>query len=148
MPRLSLTSPVGALTLLEEDGALISLTWGRDRAPSETPLLGRARRALERYFAGERAPFDLPLAPRGSPFQRRVWDLMRAIEAGQTRTYGELARDMGSAPRAVGGACASNPIAIIIPCHRVVAARGLGGYSAPGGLALKLALLRLEGAPF
>ena len=148
MPRLSLMSPVGELTLVEQGGRLVALTWGPAEAQAETALLKRTRRQLDRYFAGQPAPFDLPLGPQGSPFQRRVWELMRAIPACQTRTYCELARDMRSAPRAVGGACAKNPIPIIIPCHRVVAASGLGGYSAPGGRALKRTLLSLEGAPF
>jgi methylated-DNA-[protein]-cysteine S-methyltransferase len=100
---------------------------------------------LERYFAGELAVFDLPLAPAGTAFQRRVWRAMGAIPYGETWSYGALARQVGSAPRAVGQACARNPIAIVIPCHRVVGAdRRLTGYSGGGGVATKARLLALE----
>ncbi len=87
---------------------------------------------------------DTPLGPI-TLAERRVWRAMCEIAAGQTRSYGALARNVGSGPRAVAGACACNPIGIIIPCHRVVAADGLGGFSAPGGVDTKRALLRLEG---
>ncbi|MEE8545559.1 MAG: methylated-DNA--[protein]-cysteine S-methyltransferase [Alphaproteobacteria bacterium] len=150
MPQLSLQSPVGELTLSEEDGALVSLDWGRVPEQSESTLLGEARRQLERYFDGDPAPFELPLAPPGSDFQRRVWARMQAIPAGRTLSYGALARELGSAARAVGAACGANPIPIIVPCHRVIAADGgLGGYSGQGGVETKQALLRLEGGlPF
>ena len=88
----------------------------------------------------------MPLAPAGSGFRQRVWQAMQAIPVGETRSYGALARALGSAPRAVGGACGANPIPILIPCHRVVAGGGLGGYSGGAGLATKIALLKLEGA--
>ena len=89
---------------------------------------------------------SLPLAPAGSPFEKRVWSAMQKIPYGETRCYGDLASDIRSAPRAVGGACGKNPIPIVIPCHRVLAKAGLGGYSGAGGLDTKQALLRLEGA--
>ncbi len=146
MPQLSLHGPVGDLTLSEEGGAIVSLDWGWAPGQTETGLLRQARRQLERYFDGDIVPFDLPLDPPGSDFQRRVWRLMRAIPAGRTRSYGELARELGSAARAVGGACGANPIPILIPCHRVLAAGGaLGGYSGLGGTETKRFLLRLEG---
>lgn len=150
MPQLSLQSPVGELTLSEEDGALVSLDWGWVPEQSESTLLGEARRQLERYFDGDPAPFELPLAPPGSDFQRRVWARMQAIPAGRTLSYGALARELGSTARAVGAACGANPIPIIVPCHRVIAADGgLGGYSGQGGVETKQALLRLEGGlPF
>ncbi len=103
---------------------------------------------LERYFAGEREEFDLPLAPAGTGFERRVWAALRTIAYGQTRTYGAIGRLAGGSPRAVGQAAGRNPIPIIIPCHRVVAAGDLGGFSAPGGIAAKRALLALEGHVF
>ncbi len=147
MPQLSLHSPIGELTLSEEDGALVALDWGWAPEQSESALLGAARRQLERYFDGDLAPFELPLAPPGSDFQRRVWARLRAIPAGRTLSYGALARELGSAARAVGTACGANPIPIIVPCHRVIAADGgLGGYSGEGGVETKQALLRLEGA--
>ncbi len=147
MPQLSLHSPLGELTLSEEDGALVALDWGWVPEQSESALLGEARHQLERYFDGDPAPFELPLAPPGSDFQRRLWTRLRAIPAGRTLSYGALARELGSAARAVGAACGSNPIPIIVPCHRVIAADGgLGGYSGQGGIETKQTLLRLDGA--
>lgn len=147
MAYLSFSSPVGDLTLFEEDGALVALEWGRAENGSETPLLRGARRQIDDYFVGRRRAFDLPLSPAGSPFQRRVWEAMRAIPFGDRRSYGEIAAEIGSAPRAVGGACGRNPLPILIPCHRVVAANGrLGGYSGEGGAVTKRSLLDLESA--
>ena len=108
----------------------------------------RRQRQLDAYFAGHLTRFDLPLAPSGSPFEVGVWTAMAEIPYGETRVYGELAASVGSAPRAVGRACGRNPIPIVIPCHRVLAKAGLGGYSGSGGLATKRHLLALEGAPF
>ena len=90
--------------------------------------------------------FELPLAPRGTVFEGRVWAAMQAIPYGETRSYGDLAGATGSAPRAVGRACGKNPIPIVIPCHRVLAKAGLGGYSGDGGLATKQRLLAVERA--
>jgi len=149
MPLLSLHSPFGELTVTEEDGHIVSLDWGRapEAFQEETPLLLRARDQLDRYFDGAAAAFDLALAPAGTPLQQQVWRAMCAIPRGATRTYGALAREFGAPARAIGSACGSNPIPIIIPCHRIVAANGdLGGYSGDGGADTKLALLRLEGA--
>ncbi|MGE5153171.1 MAG: methylated-DNA--[protein]-cysteine S-methyltransferase [Bdellovibrio bacteriovorus] len=105
-------------------------------------------RQLEQYFKRDRGTFELPLAVGGTEFQRRVWRLMRAIPAGETRTYGDIARELGSAPRAVGQACRANPLPIIVPCHRVVGAQGLGGFAGDRSgrkLAIKRWLLRHEG---
>lgn len=146
MPQLSLQSPIGPLTVSEEDGRIVSLDWGWGRDQSETVLLRRARDRLQDYFDGTTEGFDdLPLDPPGSVFQRRVWDALRQIPWGATRTYADLARTVGSAPRAIGQAMARNPIPIIIPCHRVLATGGLGGYSGGEGLATKTWLLTLEG---
>jgi len=145
MPQLSMQSPVGALTLSEEDGAIVAVDWGWGRDQQATPLLERARAQLEAYFDGAARAFDLPFRPRGTPFQQRVWQAMRAIPYGRTETYGELAARSGGIARAVGTACGANPIPILIPCHRVVARGGLGGYSGDGGVDTKVALLRLEG---
>ncbi|MBW8270462.1 methylated-DNA--[protein]-cysteine S-methyltransferase [Caldovatus aquaticus] len=146
MPQLSLHTPCGELTLTEEDGAIVALDWGRGRDQAPTPLLRRAAAQLQDYFDGLRTGFDLPLSPAGgTPFRRRVWAALRAIPPGETRSYAALARQLGSAPRAVGQACGANPIPILIPCHRVVAADGsLGGYSGGDGLATKRFLLDLE----
>lgn len=147
MPQLSLhTSLFDALTITEEDGAIVALDWGWGRDQVETPLLRRARDQLQEYLDGERRAFDLPLAPRGTAYRQRVWAAMLAIPFGQTRSYGQIAREAGGAGRSVGGASGANPIPILIPCHRVVGSAGLGGYSGGGGngLETKRRLLHLE----
>ena len=149
MPTFVVDSPIGALALEESDGQLVRVRWTDDvpsKHPPTTPHLGLTSEALRRYFTGEPESFDLPVSASGSDFQRRVWREMRAIPHGQTRTYGDLAHSLGSAPRAVGMACGANPIPIIVPCHRIVASNGLGGYSGGSGLETKVFLLRLEGA--
>jgi methylated-DNA-[protein]-cysteine S-methyltransferase len=147
MPQLTALTPLGDLTLSEQDGAIVALDWGRGRDQSPTTLLTRATAALHAYFDGVLDPFaDLPLNPAGTPFQRRVWAAMQSIPRGQTRRYGDLARDLRSSPRAVGTACGANPIPIIIPCHRVTGSSGLGGYSGGDGPATKRYLLGLEQA--
>ena len=112
---------------------------------ADSPVLLAARCWLDAYFAGERPGVaDVPLAPRGTAFQRRVWDALLAIPYGETRTYGELAAELGSSPRAIGTAVGKNPISVIVPCHRILGAGGsLTGYA--GGLERKRALLGLEG---
>lgn len=146
MARLSLESPVGTLTLVERDGAIAELGWAEAADGEATPLLREAKRQLEAYFAGRLRDFDLPLAPSGTAFQQRVWAAMLRIPYGETRRYGDLARELGSAARAIGGACGRNPIPIIVPCHRILGGAGPGGYSGAGGLATKHFLLALEGA--
>ncbi len=148
MPQLTLTTPLGEITLAEEDGAIVSLDWGRGRDRTATPLLARAAARLQAYFDGDEVSFeDLPLAPPGTPFQRRVWAALRAIPRGTTCGYGDLARDLATSPRAIGGACARNPLPILIPCHRVISAQGrLAGYSGGEGAETKRFLLALEGA--
>ncbi len=151
MPSLTVSSPLGPLTLHEEDGVLTALDWDEPAEATgtgdETPLLATAAQQLNAYFFCELRAFELPLGPRGTQHQRRVWRHMLDIPYGETRTYGEFARDLRSGPRAVGAACGRNPLPIIVPCHRVAAADGsLGGYSGRGGLATKRFLLELEGA--
>ncbi len=128
----------------EEAGCIVALDWGWGRDQTETPLLCRARDQLDAYFDGAPAGFDLPLAPAGTPYQLRVWAALRAIPHGETRSYGEIARMAGGSARSVGMASGANPIPILVPCHRVVAAGGLGGYSGGDGPATKRALLDLE----
>jgi len=144
VPLLSLHTPVGDLSVAEEDGAIVSVDWGWGRDQDETALLRSAREQLHAYFDGALTTFALPLAPVGSPYRQRVWRALLAIPYGATRSYLDIARDAGGSPRSVGGANGANPIPIIIPCHRVVATTGIGGYSGGDGLPTKLALLRLE----
>ena len=151
MAYLSIKSPYGDLTLFEENDSLVAMEWGRlqsGRGPStqKIPLLHEAKKQLGAYFDGKLNHFDLPLAPQGTPFYKRVWSHMLEIPYGQVETYGEVATQIGSAPRAVGGACGRNPIPIIVPCHRIVGAGGrLTWYTGADGVATKKALLRLEG---
>ncbi|HEV2677905.1 MAG TPA: methylated-DNA--[protein]-cysteine S-methyltransferase [Aliidongia sp.] len=141
-------SPLGLLTITEEDGAIVELWWrGKRATPAPTPLLAEAALQVAAYFDRRLKDFDLPVRPVGSPFQQAVWQAMCRIPAGSTRTYGSVADEVGAPARAVGGACGTNPIPIIIPCHRILAAGGsLGGYSGTGGGKTKLFLLDLEGA--
>ncbi|MGI6031550.1 MAG: methylated-DNA--[protein]-cysteine S-methyltransferase [Eubacteriales bacterium] len=141
--------PLGRMGMKAENGALTGLWLGEKAGnPSwqwqQTPLLRETCRQLEEYFAGQRRVFQLPLAPRGTEFQKRVWQALGRIPYGQVRTYGQVAAEVGcpKGPRAVGQANHCNPIIVVIPCHRVVATNGLGGYG--GGLEVKKALLRLE----
>lgn len=147
MPQHSFNSPLGPLTVTEEDGVLVSLDWGWACQTEQTPLLLEAQAQLDAYFDRKIQIFDLPMAPDGTEFQQRVWAAMTMIPYGQTRSYGDLARQVGSGARAVGTACGLNPLPILIPCHRVLAAGGaLGGYSGDEGVETKRRLLRLEGA--
>jgi methylated-DNA-[protein]-cysteine S-methyltransferase len=145
MPQLSLHTPLGEVTISEDGGAIVALDWGRGRDQEATPLLRDACDQLQDYFDGKRMSFNLPLAPEGSDFQKRVWAALCAIPPGETRSYADIARTIGSAPRAVGGANGANPIPLFIPCHRVIAADGsLGGYSGGDGPATKRYLLDHE----
>jgi methylated-DNA-[protein]-cysteine S-methyltransferase len=147
--RCVVDSPVGRLELVASETHLLRIAWTSAAAapPPRGSLLARAAEELAAYFAGRRRAFDLPLAPAGSAFQRRVWRAMQDIPYGETLSYGALATKVGSVARAVGGACGANPIPIVVPCHRVVAGHGrLGGFSGGRGAATKRALLALEGA--
>lgn len=148
-------SPVGDLRLVEHDGAITAIEFSPFRdgtgrplgdRDDEHPLLVECARQLRAYFAGDLTDFDLPLAPDGTPFQRRVWDELLAVGFGRTATYGEIAHRLGmtnAASRAVGLANGRNPIPIVIPCHRVIGSNGtLTGYA--GGLDRKQLLLSLE----
>lgn len=151
MPYISFATPIGDLSLFEEKGKLVAVEWGRAQSDKNgggksTPLLDRARKQLDEYFDGKRKKFDLPLALSGTPYQVKVWTAIARIPFGQTKSYGDLAHETDSGPRAVGGACGRNPIGIIVPCHRVLGSHGsLGGYSGAGGLETKKRLLKLEG---
>ncbi|MBI3446103.1 MAG: methylated-DNA--[protein]-cysteine S-methyltransferase [Magnetospirillum sp.] len=148
MPQLTFNSPIGPLALFEADGAIVALDWGFVPENDETPLLLKARQQLEEYFEGKRHSFDLPLAPAGTAFQQKVWAALSMIPFGAIKTYGQLAQELGTAARALGGACGRNPIPVIIPCHRVLGANNhLGGYSGIDGVETKEFLLRHEGVP-
>jgi methylated-DNA-[protein]-cysteine S-methyltransferase len=146
VPQLSLHSPIGDMTVSEEDGAIVAVDWGWGRDQQHTALLCAAVEQLHAYFDGALRDFDLPLAPVGSAYRRRIWDALRAIPYGQTRTYGAIAATAGGTARSVGQANGANPLPILIPCHRVVASTGIGGYSGGEGLRTKRALLALETA--
>jgi len=147
-------SPVGKLTLVASANALVGVLWekGPNRARHDGqrfdrhhPILVEAERQLTEYFAGKRSQFELPLEPRGTEFQKKVWGSLRRIPFGTTRSYMEIARAIGSprACRAVGSATGKNPLPIVVPCHRVVGANGaLTGFG--GGLETKSKLLALE----
>lgn len=156
--RIEVPSPIGLLTLVARDGKLTGLyldaqahrppdgVLGAAGDPADEPFASAARQ-LDDYFAGRLTAFDLPLEPAGTDFQRRVWSALRGIPYGQTWSYGQLAGKLGnaSASRAVGLANGRNPIALVIPCHRVIGADGsLTGYG--GGLDRKRYLLALERA--
>ncbi len=144
MPQLSLHSPVGDITLFEEEGNLVSIDWGWVSGQSETPLLLRARTQLHEYFDGGRRIFDLPLAPAGTSYQLGVWRALAEIPYGQTRTYAQIAAQAGGSARSVGQANGRNPLPLVIPCHRVVSLSGPGGYSGADGIETKIWLLARE----
>ena len=144
-------SPLGQIYLAERDGAITDIGFGAPPEQEEfqlvdTSILAKMRTQLQEYFAHERTEFTVPLAPEGTAFQKSVWNALQKIPYGETRSYGEIAQAIGNpaACRAVGLANHNNPIAIVIPCHRVIGANGaLTGYAS--GLAIKRQLLELEG---
>lgn len=146
MATIAVDTQFGQLGITEEDGAIVAVTWDGVEDGAPTPLLKEAAAQMAAYDRGALERFDLPLRVAGSAFQRAVCDAMLAIPIGHTRTYGEIARDLGHPAQAVGRACGGNPIPIIIPCHRVMGAKGLTGFSGKGGVETKVALLRHEGA--
>ena len=150
-------SPIGRLKLVATDEGLAAILWERER-PNRVPLpveiedrshpvLVRAEHELDEYFAGRRTSFSLALDVTGTPFQQKVWNALRTIPFGETRSYAEIAKQIGSpnAVRAVGAANGRNPVSIVTPCHRVIGASGsLTGFA--GGLEAKAYLLALEGS--
>lgn len=125
-----LATPVGKLRLCARGEALVSVDWVEPEGVEGhlTPVLEQAAAALLRYFQAAHAPMELPLHPAGTEYQRRIWQQLAAIAPGQVASYGCVARELGSGARAVAAACRANPYPLIIPCHRVVATYGLGGY--------------------
>ena len=133
------------MTLTEKDGAIVRAEWESGGA-DDTPLLRKAAAQLVAYFDDPAQGFDLPLKVEASEFQQRVCDAMLAIPLGETRTYGDLSKDLGVPAQAIGQGCGDNPIPVIIPCHRVLGANGLGGFSGLGGVETKVWLLKHERA--
>lgn len=142
--RAAITGPFGPVTLVERDGRLVALEWQRTDG-SPTPLLAEALLQLQAYFDRRLCRFDLPL-DWGTGLNAAVRQAMAEIPLGETRTYGQLAKLVGAPAQAVGQACGANPLPILIPCHRVTGTDWFGGFSAPGGVETKAALLRHEGA--
>ena len=139
-------SPVGPLEIGCEENRIVCIRRGSDSESGvPTPLSDLAYRQIQEYFCGKRKTFDLPLLPKGTPFQQAVWHVLREIPYGEVRSYAQIAASIGNpkACRAVGQAVHSNPIWIVIPCHRVIGSnRSLTGYA--GGLSMKEALLKIE----
>lgn len=142
--RLTVEGPFGPLTLHEEAGVLVKLNWGADPGDGSA-LLHEAAEQLRAYFSGRLHAFDLPM-DWGQGLECAVRRQMAAIPYGETRTYGQIAKAIGAPAQAVGQACGANPLPILIPCHRVTGTGWFGGFSAPGGVETKAALLRHEGA--
>lgn len=149
MPQLSLHTPVGALTVSAEDEAIVALDWGWGRDQEPTPLLARAKAWLQAYFDGAIQRMDLPLMPAGTAYRQKVWAHIQAIPHGEVASYQSVAFAVGGSPRSVGMAMASNPIPLLIPCHRILGqgahgAYRIGGYSGGDGVETKRFLLALE----
>jgi methylated-DNA-[protein]-cysteine S-methyltransferase len=149
--QAKLPAPFGTLGIRTSDGCLAEIVFLKPSAalPPRDGVAERACEQLEAYLADPEFRFDLPLASRGTRFQRRVWSKISAIAPGRTRSYGEIAREIDSAARAVGQACGANPLPLVVPCHRVLAAGGIGGFAHHEGgfhLSVKRWLLAYEGA--
>lgn len=142
----SIQTQFGVLAVTEEAGAITRLSWGAVPDQHRSDLLDAATRQLASFDTGALTEFALPLRVGGSDFLRAVCAAISAIPFGETRTYGDIAKDLNAPAQTVGQACGQNPIPIIIPCHRVMGAKGLTGYSGAGGIETKIALLRHEGA--
>ncbi|MBV1865795.1 MAG: methylated-DNA--[protein]-cysteine S-methyltransferase [Rhodobacteraceae bacterium] len=146
MNSAKIHTPVGILGLVEQDNQITQLSWHGENSGVRSAVLKQGLEQLEAYFAGELDQFDLPLAPKGTPFQQQVYRAMLAIPKGETLTYGDIAKALDCPAQPIGQACGSNPIPVIIPCHRVVGAANLGGFSGFGGVEMKIKLLQHEQA--
>lgn len=145
MIRAGIVGPFGPVCLVERDGLLVGLEWRLPEMPGESALLTEGLAQLAAYFARRLQRFDLQL-DWGTGLNTDVRRAMAAIPYGETRTYGQIAKAVGAPAQAVGQACGANPLPILIPCHRVTGTNWFGGFSAPGGVETKAALLRHEGA--
>ncbi len=142
----SLHNTFGWFSLVEEKGQITQLLWEDRNAGFRSDVLKEGLNQLDAYFAGKLTRFDLPLAPNGTDFQQQVYRVMQDIPFGEVLTYGEVAKKLGVPAQPIGQACGSNPIPVIIPCHRIVGTGNLGGFSGLGGVEMKVQLLRHEGA--
>jgi methylated-DNA-[protein]-cysteine S-methyltransferase len=131
MPSHTLSTPIGSIEIRLVSNYLQSIEFhsNKARVGEDSKLLNTIKMQLEAYFEDPQIDFDIPLSMSGTSFQQRVWSALREIPPGQTRSYGDLAKTINSSPRAVGNACRRNPIPIIVPCHRVVSASGIGGFA-------------------
>ena len=152
--RFVVDSPIGKLLIKVKNGSLLEIDFHSRvnhcdmSAETNGPLVTRIKQQLQHYFNGSERAFDLPLDLQGTPFQLKVWQALQAIPYGETRTYGELAQQLGSCARAVGNACRANPVPLVVPCHRVVAANGVGGFGGETigeNITMKQWLLQHEG---
>ena len=139
-------TPVGSIGADWDGTSITALHWARAGTLTDGPVFDQLKDELCRYFAGKLSDFEVPLNAGGNDFQRRFHRALCDIPYGETRSYGDLAQQLGVSAQAIGQACGANPIPILIPCHRVLGANGLGGYSGAGGIETKVALLKLEGA--
>lgn len=144
MSQISFHSPVGELSIAEDEGFIVSVDWGWGSIQEETPLLQEAKKQFDAYFDGQLKQFSLPIRPFGTAYQLKVWKALQTIPFGETRSYQELAQIVGGSPRSIGGANGANPIPLIIPCHRVIGKSSLGGYSGGEGIETKEYLLNME----
>ncbi|CAI3939998.1 DNA repair enzyme Ada (O6-methylguanine-DNA--protein-cysteine methyltransferase) (AdaB) (PDB:6RLA) (PUBMED:29061663) [Commensalibacter communis] len=144
MSQISFHSPVGELSIAEDDGFIVSVDWGWGSLQEETPLLIEAKKQFNAYFDGQLKQFDLPVRPFGTNYQLKVWQALKDIPYGETCSYQDLVKIVGGGPRSIGGANGANPIPLIIPCHRVIGKNGLGGYSGGEGIETKEYLLKME----
>ncbi|MDH5546664.1 MAG: methylated-DNA--[protein]-cysteine S-methyltransferase [Gammaproteobacteria bacterium] len=152
METVSLDTPIGFLQASISEGKITSLDFSDDETGANSvrvshPILQQ----LQRYFEDPRFPFAVDISPQGTEYQQRVWDALRQIPVGSTITYGELAKRLGSSARAIGNACRKNPVPLIVPCHRVVSQKGIGGFMGQVNgkeIAIKQWLLRHEGVEY
>lgn len=145
MRRRTVQTPIGPITVTEQDGAVAGIDWGGAHS-DQSATLDKAAAQIEAYFDGSLTAFDLPLAPPASESHRLWRTACTAIRFGETLTYGDVAAQIGWSPQAVGQACGANPIPLVVPCHRILGTANLGGYSGVGGVETKVILLRHEGA--
>ena len=145
-PTAGLLTPTGRFWVEAEGGAIIRAGWGDAPATTDDPTLRRALSEIAAYFSGTLTRFTVPLRPKVSAFQEQFHHALLDIPFGETRTYGQLGKLLTTPAQAIGQACGANPIPLLIPCHRVLGATTLGGYSGAGGVETKVALLRHEGA--